>query len=172
VVFKGHLYEVTAPGDGTVPVVEFLDVANGRYWLTANPGAALAIDYANELAVARRTGVRYRAWSGTYFDGMAPVCRFQGNPARGLHSRFITLEGPECAALERGRDWVLEGRGEIAAFVPTRPNTCPAGLLPLRRFFNGLADANHRYVVDGGIAAEMTARGWIDEGTAMCVAAP
>lgn len=172
VTWKGRLYEITAPGDGTLPVTEFLDVANGRYWLTANSGEALAIDYANDLAVARRTGASFRVWSRTYFDGMAPVCRFQGDPRRGLHSRFITLQGAECAAVERSGSWVLEGRGEFAAFLPIGPNECRGDLLPLRRFFNGLADANHRYVVDEAVAADMAARGWIGEGIAMCVAPP
>jgi hypothetical protein len=141
-----------------------------RFWITADPAEAGFMDYRQSDAL--RSGEGFGLWSAlTAPAGAIGICRFQGNPASGQHSRFITLQGGECEAVKRDTRWVLEGQNEWFAMPPTADGSCAAGLVPVTRFFNGKADANHRYVADAGAAAQMRARGWIEEGIALCARA-
>jgi len=54
--------------------------------------------------------------------------------------------------------------------------TCPAPYaqtrVPLYRFWRPFGDSNHRFTTDRGVVSAMIAKGWIDEGAAMCVLPP
>jgi|MudIll2142460700_1097286.scaffolds.fasta_scaffold1500002_1 hypothetical protein len=50
-------------------------------------------------------------------------------------------------------------------------DTADAGEIPLYRMWNSFGDSNHRFTPERAVAEEMTAKGWVDEGTAMCVRA-
>jgi hypothetical protein len=82
------------------------------------------------------------------------------------------LEGGECDAVKASPAWVIEGENEFFLASPEKGGSCAKGLLPLRRFYNQRADANHRYVLDESTAAQMRARGWRDEGVVMCAPGP
>jgi hypothetical protein len=65
--------------------------------------------------------------------------------------------------------WTFEGH----AFATTPPvgGQCPAGLLPVNRFFNNAATAdaiNHRFTVTEQASNQTTAMGWVNEGVVMC----
>lgn len=162
-VHRGRLYRgLLAPAGRVAVEYSYGD----RFWLTGDRGEALFQDHRANDAV--RTGERFGLWSPLDAPpGAAGICRFQGNPARGQTSRFVTLQGAECEALKRSADWRLEGEGEYFA-MPPGPGGCAAGLAPVTRFFNGKALNNHRYVTTARAAGEMRARGWIEEGLAMC----
>jgi hypothetical protein len=97
-----------------------------------------------------------------------PFCRFQGRPALGQTSRFLTLQGGECQALGADPAWVLEGEAEYFAVPAGADGSCAPGLVAVTRFVNGLRNANHRFVSDAKTAGEMRDRGWIREGVAFC----
>ena len=166
VVWKGRLYAGYAPALRRDPVaVEFR--AKDRYWISANHGETVSQDYRGYEAL--RTELRFGLWSRADApQGAMGVCRFQGNPAHGQNSRFITLKGAECGALRGDPGWILEGEDEAFA-VPAGPGgQCAAGTVAVTRFVNGLRNANHRYVVDAAVAKTMRASGWIEEGVAFC----
>ena len=41
---------------------------------------------------------------------------------------------------------------------------CPAATVPIYRVFSNRADANHRYMTDRAVRAQMAAKGWLAEG--------
>ena len=49
--------------------------------------------------------------------------------------------------------------------VPDAAGHCPAGTLPVYRFFNNRRDANHRYSLDLSVRRAMSNRAWTAEGT-------
>jgi hypothetical protein len=138
-----------------------------RFWITGDSAEALSQDYRANEAV--RTGRPFGFWSAADAPtGAKAVCRFQGNPTRGQTSRFLTLQGSECDTLRNDAGWVLEGEGESFA-VPAGPGgECAPEHIAVTRFVNGLRNANHRYVAESGVAAQMRGRGWIEEGVAFC----
>jgi hypothetical protein len=163
-VWNGRLYRGEFPARARVAVEYQQD---DRFWVTADPAEAGFMDYRANDAI--RSGESFGLWSPLTAPARAiGVCRFQGNPARGQHSRFITLQGPECEAVKRDPRWVLEGENEWFAMSAAADGSCAASLLPVTRFRNGKVDANYRYVVDATVAAHMRARGWYDEGVSMC----
>jgi len=163
VVHDGHLYRGDLAPRSRVAV----EYSSGeRFWITGDAAEAHSQDYRGEDAL--RSGSRFGLWSPlTAPAGAIGICRFQGNPAFGQHSRFIALEGAECEAVNGSPAWVLEARDELFAMPPAAGN-CGAGTVAVTRFYNGKADDNHRYVTDATVATEMRARGWIDEGVVMC----
>ena len=65
--------------------------------------------------------------------------------------------------------WLLESSNVFQVVkVDTGSHQCPAGTTTVYRFFNNRRDVNHRYVVSEAVKVEMTARGWMFEGTAFC----
>lgn len=164
VIFQGRLHRAT----GTLMprlAVEFR--FGDRYWVSGDRGETMSQDYRAYEAV--RTGERFGLWSQAERPaGAMPMCRFQGNPAYGQSSRFITLAGFECDIVKANPAFVLEGEGEYFALPASAQGTCPAGTVAVRRFNNQQASVNHRYVVTGTEAARMRAAGWYDEGVCMC----
>ncbi len=46
----------------------------------------------------------------------------------------------------------------------------PAPRVPLYRVWRPFGDSNHRFTTEAAVVADMVAKGWVDEGVAMCVA--
>jgi len=150
------------------PLVVEYEYEGNRYWLTSLDGEAVSQDNRQQPGNVHRTGERWGAWlAGDAPAGAVGSCRFWGKPESGLRTRVLVLQGFECEAIKRDLSWILEAENEFYA-VPPRGDGCPDGLVPVRRFNNLNPDLNHRWVVDGVIAAEMRARGWYDEGVRFC----
>jgi hypothetical protein len=165
---RGSRWYRGSPSVRPDPVIAEFQYEGDRYWTAVNAAEARSQSYRLEPGEVLRTGLRFGAWRGDDAPaGALAACRFQGNPSRGQHSRFITLEGPECEAVKRDPAYSLEGEGEFFA-VPPGPRGCAEGLVAVKRFFNRQADRNHRYVTDSAVGAETRARGWIEEGIAFC----
>lgn len=153
----------------TRPTVEYYLPSQDRYWIATNAGEADAIDHGASGVEPLRTGATFDVFNERVSDSLAGSCRFQGNAAAGIHSRFLTLQGTECEAVKRMQAWVLEGENEFFAAYPDATGACSEGFQRVLRFFNQRADVNHRYVVDETVATQMRAKGWRDEGVSMCV---
>lgn len=152
------------------PVVEYYHQKLDHYFLTGNPEEVALLDGAPEKGWAR-TGYTFKA------SGDAQVCRFYGSARPGPDSHFFTANAPECENLKRLQAstpasqprWNFEG---MAFYTNPVSGACPAGTRPVYRAYNnGWArgvDSNHRYSRNPTAIAEVVARGWIDEGIAMC----
>jgi hypothetical protein len=162
-IFRG------VPSQRPDPVVAEFHYDIDRYWLTSLDGEAVSQDYRKEPLNVWRTGERWGAWRADDAPaGAVGSCRFWSSPRSGLRTRVLVLQGFECDALKRSPDWILEGENEFYA-VPPVAGSCGAGLVPVRRFNNLQPDANHRWVADDAIAAEMRGfRAWYDEGVRFC----
>lgn len=167
------------PFDTVATFVEFYHAGLDHYFYTADLIEIAAID-AGKVGAWSRTGstfaaVRHPGCTPTSAD--TTVYRFSGIPGRGPSSHFFTRERAECKAVDRSAQWELEGVPFYAA-APKADGACepsstvypPAPRVPLYRVWRPFGDSNHRFTTERAIVAEMVAKGWIDEGVAMCVA--
>ena len=161
---QGRLYRVElAPRQRIAVEYQY----GNRFWIAGDGGEAHSQDYRANDAV--RTGYRFGLWSRADAPPEAlGFCRFQGNPAHGQTSRFVSLAGAECEAVKRGRDFLLEGENEYFAVPADDFGGCATGLVPVHRFNNLEANVNHRYVADPALAEQMHDSGWADEGVQFC----
>jgi cytochrome c553 len=157
-------------------VVEYYDPDLDNYFITADAGEQAFVDSG---AVGRwlRTGNAFRS------GGTTLVCRFYGNEATnpatgkiyGPNSHFYTAGQSECDGLKAAYNagapsWKFEsldfGTEQLAGAA------CAAGTVPVYRAYNNGAargmDSNHRITTNRTAIEQVAARGWIDEGIAMC----
>ena len=168
---------VLAPATPLPIVVEYFNPDLDHYFITADAGEQAFVDTG---AVGRwlRTGNAFRA------GGAAGVCRFYGNGATnsatgesfGPNSHFFTANPAECDGLKSayvadGPSWRFEALDFSASQVAGA--ACAAGTVAVYRAYNNGAargiDSNHRITTNRTSIAQVAARGWIDEGVAMCV---
>jgi hypothetical protein len=132
---------------GTVVAVEFFNRTLQHYFISTAPGEINDVD--NGVHVGwERTGFRFQAYA-TQVPGTNPVCRFYRAPAFG-DSHFYSASPAECTATAKAHpvDWIYESPSVFYIQLPdTTTGTCPAGTLPVWRFFNQLT-TNHRYTTD------------------------
>src|SRR5439155_6401457 len=144
--------------------VEFFDSQLGHFFVTASTAEIAALDAGAFGGAWQRTGQTFNV------GGTTAVCRFYGMPPRGPDSHFFTADPAECSfVMGQFSAWTFEGHA--FAVTPAVAGQCPAGLLPVHRFFNNpsTADAiNHRFTVTQQAFNETVAMGWIDEGVVMC----
>jgi hypothetical protein len=169
---NGYACLATPPPDSVATFVEYYHAGLDHYFYTSDLIEIAAID-AGKVGPWTRTG---RTWSAVRHPGCIPtssdttVYRFSGIPGKGPSSHFFTRDRAECHAVDRSAQWLLEGVPFYAA-APNADGSCPAGRIPLYRAWRPFGDSNHRFATDRAVVAEMTAKGWIDEGVAMCVTA-
>ena len=91
------------------------------------------------------------------------MCRYYIPPAKG-DSHFFGRGVDECNATgQKNPTFVLEDPAFMQLYLPNA-GTCPANTTPIYRVFDNRADANHRYMTDPAVRAQMVAKGWIVEG--------
>ena len=157
-------------------VVEFYNSVLDAYFITSDPIEIAAVDSGSAGPGWLRTGGSFKS------GGDSDVCRFYGSPSPGPNSHFYAADGPECDALfaqqlassDPRRATQKSWSFEIFDFTTTRTanGTCPPSTMPVYRAYNngfgrGI-DSNHRITTDRSAIAQVVARGWIDEGVAMC----
>lgn len=185
VTFLESITPMTVPllGAGVLPentplpiVVEYYNPDLDGYFITADPGEQSFVD-SGGVGRWLRTGNAFRS------GGNVKVCRFYGNGATnpvtggiyGPNSHFYTAGQPECDGLKssftsNAPSWVFESLD----FSATQPAgaVCASGTVPVYRAYNnGSArgiDSNHRITTNRTSIEQVLARGWIDEGIAMC----
>ncbi|MEO8133549.1 MAG: hypothetical protein ABI831_06215, partial [Betaproteobacteria bacterium] len=153
-------------------VVEFYNTALDNYFITANPDEVAAVDQGSAGPGWSRTGATFRA------GGTTPVCRFYGSQLPGPNSHFYTIDADECQALKNlqastpatEKRWNFESNDFLSS--PRASAACPASTVPVYRAYNNGfvrgVDSNHRITADPAGIAQVTARGWIEEGVVMC----
>ncbi|MFO1412742.1 MAG: hypothetical protein U1F10_02305 [Burkholderiales bacterium] len=149
-----------------VAVIEFYHAGLDHYFVTSDAREIADLDGGVHPGWAR-TGYVFGAWAPDDASGNGlPVCRFYGNPKRGLDSHFYTANAQECADIPRrfGDAWLLESTNVFRMAPLDAAGTCPAGTQPVYRLFNNRSDANHRYTTSTAVYAQMVARGYVPEG--------
>lgn len=168
------------PPVGLVDVIEFHHAAFDHYFMTADPAEIDKLDNGYFQGWAR-TNYRFKAYAIGSSGGsvMNPTCRYYGLPSAGLDSHFYSADPAECYRVNRdfGTHWQIESDNVFQIDLPDRTTgACPAGTTAVYRVFNNRQDANHRYMTNTAVRAQMEAAGWIREGygpnaTIMCAVA-
>jgi hypothetical protein len=167
VVLAALFCALLAPAAVALDLVEYYHAGRDQYFLTGDANEMRDLD----------TGV-HPGWTRTgevlpIFDtgnpmlaGSTPVCRFAGNPARGLGSHFYSASPKECEDVRTrfGDDWLLESNEVFRVHPVSTAGVCPANTKPVHRLYNQRVDVNHRYTTQASIAQAMIARGYVAEG--------
>ena len=166
-------------------LVEYRNGPLDHYFVTADPAERAAIESGLAGPGWERTVTLGHVWdpnvagiAGTAGAGdRVAICRFYGNPQVGAdghrlgpNSHFYTADPDECEAVKHDRGWVFEG--VVFEAMKTTAGGCTPPLVAVRRNYNQRFrenDSNHRYSIDPAVGAQMTARGWADEGVVFCV---
>jgi len=153
---------------GTVPVIEYYRSDRDHYFMTADPAEIAYVD--NVLyPIFQRTGEVFFAWLD---PSRAPpntplqsVCRFY-SPLPLIDSHFYTAIPSECQYVIANWPgiWNLETFAAFYVLMPDANGVCPNGSLPVYRFFDNRADANHRHTIDLTVRRTMLNRLWAQEG--------
>ena len=149
-------------------LVEYYHAELDHYFVTRFPAEIEALD-SGKYAGWARTGLTIPAFDSATGAGAnsIPVCRFYGNPKRGLDSHFYSASKAECEAVQQKwpDDWILES-AEAFRVNPLDPVTgqCTAGTKAVYRLYNKRADINHRYTTDPAVFDSMLAKGYAAEG--------
>jgi serine protease len=156
----------TAP-PGTVAVIEYYRADKDHYFLTADPVEIAYVD-SYWSAIFKRTGEVFFAWVNPALApaNAQPVCRFY-SPLVLIDSHFYTASASECLFVQQHWPgvWLFESPAAFYVLLPDAFGNCPAGTLPVYRFFDNRQDANHRYTVNLSVRRAMINRKWVPEGT-------
>ena len=143
--------------------VEFHHAAFHHYFATSAAREIGDLDAGVHFGWAR-TGETFKVHPlGT--AGTSNVCRFFSEAFAPRSSHVYTPYGFECTDLKNNPMWTFEG--EVFGFrLPVATGACPAGAVPLYRFYNKGADnaPNHRFTTSLLVGAQMIAEGWEAEG--------
>lgn len=182
-VIAGSLMLIPLPPPVTiVQVDEFYHLGLRHYFITADAAEKQLLDTGVHPGWAR-TGESFKAYATGSRPGgsTSPVCRYYGNPLRGLDSHFYSASGHSDDTLECESvfvtfpsEWLLESDNVFQINLPdTATGACPAGTIPVYRLWNQRPDSSHRYTTSTAIKAQMLASGFRSEGygpdgVAMC----
>jgi hypothetical protein len=157
------VYRMAGGGPRLVEVVEFYNAALDHYFITHAEDEIAALDAGTRIRGWARTGRTFWTYTGPQ-DGTSPVCRYYIPPPFG-DSHFFGRGRIECDATGRAHpEFVLEDAAFMYLFMPLDDGSCPYGARPVYRAFDRRADANHRYMADRNVRAQMVAAGWLAEG--------
>jgi hypothetical protein len=170
-------------------VIEFVNQSDGiastsdRYAYATDFTERTALDF-DETRTWRRTGRGFKT------GGYVSVCHFTLALTPNSRSQFFTANADECSSLRAaaqsnasmiGPTLAYRGVAFSASFAASSldsgsPAICPVASIPLYRLYNAATAKNsapvapnHRFTTSIDVVRAMTARGWVDEGRAMCV---
>ena len=172
---NGHLCYSPPPPDGTAKFVEFYHAGLDHYFYTGD-GSEIAAIEAGKVGPWTRTGKFFQAVTnpGCPFSDDTVVYRFAGRPGSGPSSHFFTRDRTECGTVDKSSQWDFEGvpfwaRAVAADGSCKRAGYASGSRIPLYRVWRPFGDSNHRFTTDRAVVDAMVAKGWVDEGAAMCV---
>lgn len=160
-------------------MVEFYREVDDRYFYTGDPREIAAIEAGAVGPGWARTGRSFSVAgevSCAAERNLGVVYRFTGVPGVGPDTHFFTHDRGECHAVATSGRWQFEGVAFWAQ--PVLPGgICGSDVtqvgghanVPLRRLWRPFGPSTHRFTTDPAVVAQMTARGWVDEGATMCV---
>lgn len=156
----GKQYSILAKALGNV--VEYYNQVLDHYFITWIPAEIANLDAGKTPTKWIRTGVTFDL-DTSVVAGLSPVCRYYIPPALG-DSHFFGRGTAECDATgTKNPTFVLEDPAFMFVALPAA-GVCPAGTVNVYRVFSNRPDANHRYMTDPAIRAQMVAAGWLAEG--------
>jgi hypothetical protein len=174
-VIAGSLMLTPLPPPVTiVQVDEFYHPGLRHYFITADAAEKQLLDTGVRPGW-ERTGESFKAYATGSRPGgsISPVCRYYGNPLRGLDSHFHSASSLECESVfvTFPSAWLLESDNVFQVNLPdSTSGACPAGTIPVYRLWNQRSDSSHRYTTSAAIKAQMIAAGYLEEGVVMCAA--
>jgi len=149
-------------GPPTTDVVEYYNASLDHYFITWLAAEQANLDAGNTPTKWTRTGYSFKTFTIPQ-TGTSPVCRYYIPPAKG-DSHFFGRGVDECTATgQKNPTFVLEDPDFMNLYLPVA-GVCPAGTINVYRVFDNRPDANHRYMIDPAVRAQMVAKGWIAEG--------
>jgi hypothetical protein len=166
------LYRFTGPSSppATALAVEYLHAGFGHYFSTADADEISALD-AGVFEGWARTGETFTVAARSVGEA-SPACRFfSGSTFAPKSSHFYTPYPGECDTVDASIEWGFEKIAYLLRIpdgVGAGNGTCPAGLRPLYRAYNGMQGGapNHRYTTSPATLDAMLAAGWFLEGEA------
>jgi hypothetical protein len=169
---SGSFYTFAPIAPQTVNVVEYYHAGFDHYFITWLADEIAILDAGTTIRGWTRTGRTFRAYA-TAQPGTSPVCRYYIPPGYG-DSHFYGRGAEECDATGFKFPHLVEEAREFMYVTLPVNGVCPDGMDAVYRVFNLRADANHRYMTDPVLRAEMEALGWAIEGdgpdrVVMCV---
>ncbi|MEO8506490.1 MAG: hypothetical protein ABI593_02560 [Betaproteobacteria bacterium] len=149
--------------------VEFYNAALDHYFITSNSSEMADLDNGVHAGWAR-TGLWFpalAAGTGASHPGSNPVCRFYGNPAKGLDSHFYAADPNECSAvlIKFPDSWLLESEEVFRVMPLSAGGGCDAQFQPVFRLWNNRTDSNHRYTTSTTMFDAMVLMKYIPEGS-------
>lgn len=159
----GGVYRFTLASVPAAPtnVVEFYNASLDHYFITWVTQEISDLDNGVHKGWTR-TGQSFKTYTTTQ-TGTSPVCRYYIPPALG-DSHFFGRGTAECNATgQKNPSFVLEDPAFMQMFLPVA-GVCAANTVEVYRVFSNRPDANHRYMTDPAIRAQMVAKGWLAEG--------
>ena len=158
----------TAAASNSGTAVEYYHAGLNHFFVTADSVEIAVLD-AGQMQGWGRTGYSFKVRGPGSGGDSSPVCRYYGNAATGLNSHFYSAVPAECATVQAQWPglWLLESSNVFQVVLPVKGD-CPAGTVPVYRFFNNRIDANHRYVTDSLLFAPMLSHGYENEGLVFC----
>ncbi|MCP5195531.1 MAG: hypothetical protein H6974_01850 [Gammaproteobacteria bacterium] len=185
-----HVWRVGGATPSANVAVEFYHAGKNHYFNTANADDIAFLE-ANVQSGWFKTGFTFPVYPlDSLWAETVAVARFYGGQQMdgsfkpdshfytGLEDEIQLLNGGYQQACPQGQGscvgeaWFFE-KYEYRVRLPS-DGICSSETRPVYRFYNRgfpSEDSNHRYTIDTGVAAEMRAQGWADEGVKMCVPA-
>lgn len=159
---------LAAPAARAAEVVEYYHAGLDHYFVTSDANEKRALDSGIQTGWVR-TGQTFQVFNpgDARLANSVPVCRFYGNPLRGLDSHFYSASPQECLEVQARfpEEWLLESDSVFRVHaVEATTLRCPANTTAIYRLYNGRSDVNHRYTKDPDIVAKMLAKGYTLEG--------
>ena len=154
----------------TALAVEYFHAGFGHYFSTADADEITALD-AGVFAGWVRTDETFTVAARSIGEA-SPACRFfSGATFAQKSSHFYTPYPGECDNVDASTEWGFEKIVYLLRIpdgVGAGNGTCPAGLRPLYRAYNGMQGGapNHRYTTSPATLDAMLAAGWHLEGEA------
>ena len=164
----GLAFTLAAPAARATEVVEYYHAALDHYFVTSYLTEIRGLDSGVHAGWVR-TGETFQVFApgDSRLAGSVPVCRFYGNPARGLDSHFYSATPQECVDVKAKfpNEWLIESDDVFRVHeVSTTTGLCPANTKAIYRLYNGRADVNHRYTTSSSVVSAMLAKGYTLEG--------
>jgi len=172
--YDGGVCLATPPPDLFASMIEYRHAVLDHYFYTANPSEITGLDDGTGARGWTRTGRSFRVLREPgcpYVRHEQAAYRFFGKPGVGPSSHVFTVDREECRIVADSGAWLYES----VPFWATPPDSTGGcgrpGEIPLYRVWKSFGDSNHRFTTERAVVEEMTGKGWVDEGIAMCVRA-